>query len=111
MRITYCDWVASNAADSDSLRGLELLFRFVYNMKGTPAMAKKILAYALQRPADSVEQRLGFIVDAIQRVSFDPAVLRQDGWTIKKVNTPEEGESRIFGAYPILGDLIRLLRC
>jgi acetoin utilization deacetylase AcuC-like enzyme len=107
VRITYCDWVASNAADSDSLRGLELLFRFVYNMKGTPAMAKKILAYALQRPADSVEQRLGFIVDAIQRVSFDPAVLRQDGWTIKKVNTPEEGESSIFGAYPILADLIR----
>jgi acetoin utilization deacetylase AcuC-like enzyme len=97
VRITFCDWVASNASGSTCLRGLELLFRFVYNMKGTPAMAKKILAYALQRPADSSEQRLEYIVNAILRVSFDPAVLQQDGWTITKVDTPEEGEAFYIG--------------
>lgn len=90
-RVKYCDWVASNAPGSNGLKGLELLFRFVYNMKGTPSMAKKILAYSLQRPAESAEQRLGFIIDATQRVSYDPAVLQQDGWTIKKSDTPEEG--------------------
>ena len=97
VRITFCDWVASNAAGSDGLRELELLLRFVCNMKGTPAMARNILAYAVQRPADSSEERLGFIVDAIQRVSYDPAVLQQDGWTVKKVDTPEEGEAYFIG--------------
>jgi len=41
IRIDYCDWVASNARNKNDLRGLELLFRYVYHMKGTPAMAKK----------------------------------------------------------------------
>eukprot|EP00571_Detonula_confervacea_P017395 CAMPEP_0172301418 /NCGR_PEP_ID=MMETSP1058-20130122/3317_1 /TAXON_ID=83371 /ORGANISM="Detonula confervacea, Strain CCMP 353" /LENGTH=1216 /DNA_ID=CAMNT_0013011523 /DNA_START=309 /DNA_END=3959 /DNA_ORIENTATION=- len=97
IRIKYCDWVASNAPGSNGLRGLELLFRFIYNMKGTPAMAKKILAYSMQRPAESAAQRLDFIVDATQRVSYDPAVLQQDGWTIKKVDNPEEGEAFHIG--------------
>lgn len=93
VRLKYCDWVASNSPASGGVRGLELLFRFVYNMKGTPEMAKKILAYALQKPATTTEQRLQFILNATQRVSYDPSVLQQDGWTIKKVDTPEEGGS------------------
>lgn len=97
IRVKYCDWVASNADASKGLRGLELLLRFVYNMKGTPAMAKKILAYSLQRPAKSARHRLEYIVDATQRASYDPAVLQQDGWTIKKVDTPEEGEAFHIG--------------
>ena len=100
VRIKYSDWVASNAHCVDGggdLRGLELLLRFVYNMKGTPARAKQILAYSLQRSAESSEQRLDFIVEAIQRVSYDPAVLQQDGWTIKKAGTPEEGEAFHIG--------------
>jgi len=96
-KVKYCDWVASNAPGSNGLRGLELLLRFVYNMKGTPAMAKKILAHSLQRPAKSAEHRLEFIVDAISRVSYDPAVLQQDGWTIEKVDTPQEGEAFHIG--------------
>jgi len=89
IRIDYCDWVASNARDHSDLRGLELLFRYVYHMKGTPAMAKKILAYALQRPAKSSEERLDFIIKAANRMNYDPIVLQQDGWTIKKADSPE----------------------
>ena len=97
VRIMYCDWVASNAPGGNGLRGLELLFRFVYNMKGTPDMAKKILAFTLQRPAETAEQRLEYIIEAVKRVSYDPAVLQQDGWTTKKVDTPEEGEAFHIG--------------
>lgn len=89
IRIDYCDWVASNARDKKDLRGLELLFRYVYHMKGTPAMAKKILAYALQRPAQSSEERLDIIIKAANRMNYDPIVLKQDGWTIKKTENPE----------------------
>jgi hypothetical protein len=97
VRIKFCDWVVSNARGGNNLRGLELLFRFIYNMKGTPVMAKKILAYAIRRPAESVEERLEFIINAIQRASYDPVVLHQDGWTIKKAETPEEGEAFHIG--------------
>ncbi len=89
IRIDYCDWVASNARDKKDLRGLELLFRYVYHMEGTPAMAKKILAYALQRPAQSSEERLDIIIKAATRMNYDPIVLKQDGWTIKKTENPE----------------------
>jgi acetoin utilization deacetylase AcuC-like enzyme len=97
VRIKFCDWVVSNARGSSNLRGLELLFHFIYNMKGTPVMAKKILAYAIRRPAESAEQRLQFIINAVQRASYDPVVLHQDGWTIKKAETPEEGEAFHIG--------------
>eukprot|EP00985_Skeletonema_marinoi_P012512 scaffold6051_cov121-Skeletonema_marinoi.AAC.2 len=89
IRIDYCDWVASNARNKNDLRGLELLFRYVYHMKGTPAMAKKILAYALQRPAQSSEERLDIIIKAATRMNYDPIVLKQDGWTIQKTDNPE----------------------
>ncbi len=89
IRIDYCDWVASNARDKKDLRGLELLFRYVYHMKGTPCMAKKILAHALQRPAQSSEERLDIIIKAATRMNYDPIVLKQDGWTIKKAENPE----------------------
>ncbi|KAL9187806.1 hypothetical protein ACHAXT_006184 [Thalassiosira profunda] len=92
VRIKYCDWVASHAPGSNGLRGMELLLRFVYNMTDTPDAAKLILAYALQRPAESVEQRLEFIIDATKRTSYDPVVLQQDGWSIKKAEKPEDGE-------------------
>ena len=89
IRIDYCDWVASNARNKSDLRGLELLFRYVYHMKGTPVMAKKILAYALQRPAQSSEERLDIIIKAATRMNYDPIVLKQDGWTIKKTETAD----------------------
>lgn len=89
IRIDYCDWVASNARNESDLRGLELLFRYVYHMNGTPAMAKKILAYALQKPAQSSEERLDIIIKAATRMNYDPIVLKQDGWIIKKTESPE----------------------
>lgn len=97
IRLKFCDWVSSNAPGSNGLRGLELLFRFVYSMKDTPDTAKKILAYALTRPAESAEHRLQFIIDSTKRVSYDPAVLQQDGWTIKKADTPDGGEAFHLG--------------
>ena len=58
-------------------------------------MAKKILAYAIHRPAESAQHRLQFITDAIRRATYDPAVLQQDGWIIKKA--PEGGEAFHIG--------------
>jgi len=87
--IQFVDYVAKLARHSDDFTGIRLLFSFVYNMKGTPAMAQKILAYYLQRPAASVSERLQFIMDASRRISYDPAVLSQDGWTTVKSDAPD----------------------
>ena len=97
IRLRYCDWVLSNATAGNGLRGLELLFRYVYNMKDTPEHAKKILAYAIQRPAQSAEERRQFIIDATHRVSYDPEVLQQDGWVIQKADSPDGGEAYYIG--------------
>lgn len=98
IRLRYCDWVLSNATAGNGLRGLELLFRYVYNMKDTPEHAKKILAYAIQRPAQSAEERRQFIIDATHRVSYDPEVLQQDGWVIQKADSPDGGEAYYIGS-------------
>ena len=87
--IPFYDWAAKIAPNSNGLRGIELLFSYVYHMKGTPEMAKKIMAYSLQRPAESAQHRLEFIIDAVRRISYDPVVLYQDGWTTRKAESPE----------------------
>ena len=97
IRIPYCDWVASSAQESGYLRGLELLFRFVYHMRGCPPAGRKVLAHALQKPAASPEERFEHIVAACARVGYDPAVLQQDGWTTTRADTPEQGESFHIG--------------
>jgi len=92
----FCEYVSKNAKNSDGLRGLSLLLSYVYHMKGTPAMAKKLLAHALQRPAKGVDQRLNFIVDAVKRISYDPTVLTQDGWTTVKSESPQGASGGAF---------------
>ena len=61
-------------------------------------MAKKILAYSLSRPAKNDEERLQFLFDAVGRTSYDPVVLKQDGWTTEKAGNPEGASG---GAYLI----------
>jgi hypothetical protein len=51
-------------------------------MRTTPAEAKRILTVADPTSTTSLEQ-------AIQRTSYDPVVLEQDGWSIEKSEEPE----------------------
>lgn len=68
-------------------------------MKGTPQQAQRILAYAVGKPANSLEHRLEFIIDAIRRITYDPVVLQQDGWITKRAESPEGsmGGSSLIG--------------
>ncbi len=95
----FCDWVAKLARHSDDFTAIEYLFSFIYNIKGTPPMAKEILAYSLNRPASSVAERLQFITNASRRISYDPTVLNQDGWTTVKADAPigHTGGSYLIG--------------
>ena len=67
----------SNTTSNTSLRLARNLLALVYHQ--APPAAQRILAYA----SSSWEQDpAGFdIFDAIKRCSYDPAVLREDGWT------------------------------
>jgi len=95
----FCDCVAKLARHSDDFTAIKLLFSFVYHMKGTPPMTKKILAYNIQCPASSVTERLQLIMDASERISYDPMVLTQDGWTTVKSDVPDghTGGSYLIG--------------
>jgi hypothetical protein len=64
-----------------SLRLLNNLLRFVYHLEETPTQAKRILGSA---EPDSVRSIQG----AVRRVSYDPKVLRQDGWRTAKGSDP-----------------------
>jgi hypothetical protein len=65
-------------------------------MQGTPPMAQRILAYYLHRPANSVPERLKFVTDALRRISHDPNVLVQDGWTTLKSDVPDGASGGTF---------------
>lgn len=99
MTMQFCDWVAKLARHSDDFIGIKLLFRFVYHMKGTPSMAKRILAYSIECPTGSVSERLQLIMDASRRISYDPTVLTQDGWRTVKADAPDghTGGSYLIG--------------
>lgn len=60
---------------------LNNLLRFVYNLKETPEQAKKVLASADPKSVHSIQA-------AVRRVSYDPGVLQQDGWTTAKSTAP-----------------------
>jgi hypothetical protein len=63
------------------LKLLNNLLRYVHHLKETPKQAKKVLVSADSKSAQSIQ-------DAVRRVSYDPIVLRQDGWTTAKSSTP-----------------------
>ncbi|KAG7337319.1 histone deacetylase family protein [Nitzschia inconspicua] len=74
-----------------SLKLLFNLLRHVYNHKKTPKQAKKILGNADPSSFTSLNEAIG-------RLSIDPLVLRQDGWTTTKADQPEGASG---GAYRI----------
>lgn len=57
------------------------LLRYVYHMDGTPKSAKAIISTADTTSVASMEE-------AVRRISYDPEVLREDGWVTKRVLTP-----------------------
>lgn len=87
--VPFHEYVVKSSVDNQGLRGLELLLSYVYHTQCCPQMAQRILANALGKPADTVEKRVDFIIEAIRRTTYDPLVLEQDGWTTKKAETPE----------------------
>lgn len=60
---------------------LNNLVRYVYNSKEIPTRAKNILASADPKSISSVQE-------AVRRVSYDPIVLQNDGWTTTKSKEP-----------------------
>jgi len=87
--IPFEEWVAENSRHADDFRGIQLLFSFVYHMTDTPPMAKRIMAYVLQRSASSITERQKMIIEATRRISYDPTILNQDGWTTAKSDSPD----------------------
>jgi len=69
------------AKGKTSLKLLNNLVRYVYNLPDAPHQAKKILANADTSSAKSVQE-------AVRRVSYDPDVLNHDGWTTVKSEEP-----------------------
>jgi len=96
--LPFCEWVAKQARTADDFDGVRLLFSHVYHMKGTPEMAKRIMAYYLQLQGKTVVQRFQDLMEAIRRISYDPSVLMEDGWTTVKADNPD---SELGGAFLI----------
>ncbi len=67
---------------NNSLNLLNNLLRHVYNYKNVPEQAKLILANIDPKEPTSIG-------NAIERLSIDPAVLQQDGWTTTKSKEPQ----------------------
>lgn len=64
-----------------SLKLLNNLVRHVYNLEEVPLHAKKILAHADPKSVTSVQE-------AVRRISYDPVVLENDGWTTVRSSEP-----------------------
>jgi len=96
VNVSFVDWATKIAKSADDFRPIRLLFSYIYHMEGTPAMAQKLLAYSFSRPAESVQQRREYILEAVRRISYDPTVLNQDGWTTEKAETPEGASGGAF---------------
>jgi len=79
-----------------ALKYIHYLFRYVYHLEDTPPMARTILANSDKK--DGIDLELAF-----RRVSYDPTVLRQDGWITSKAPEPE-GAS---GGANRIGDNVR----
>lgn len=88
----------AKGGNAGAFRGILLLFSFVYHLKDTPKMAKKLLAYSLVKHVENALGRAEFIAACIRRISYDPTVLQEDGWTTVKAEKPEGATG---GAYLI----------
>jgi len=77
----------------NNMRLARNLLAFVYHTKGTPPTAKRIFAYVSQQ-ADA--DPFSDIFDAVKRVTYDPCVLREDGWTTAKSRKPQGASGGAF---------------
>ncbi|CAB9516784.1 Type-2 histone deacetylase 2 [Seminavis robusta] len=68
-------------SNSTALKFMHYLFRYVFHLKDTPPMARTILANADKKDGNAMEE-------AFRRVSYDPQVLQQDGWTTAQAPEP-----------------------
>jgi len=59
-------------------------------------MAKRILAHAINRPARNNNERTEHILEGVRRISYDPHVLVQDGWTLTKSETAQGASGGAF---------------
>jgi hypothetical protein len=64
-----------------SLKILNCLLRYVYNLNETPQQARRILASIDPTSVQAIQE-------SVRRLSYDPVVLRQDGWTTQKSKEP-----------------------
>jgi len=90
------EWVGLNTKSSDdkvipnnSLKLISHVLRHVYNYKKVPKQAKLILANIDMKNPKNIDE-------AINRISNDPIVLQQDGWTTAKASEPEGAFGRAY---------------
>jgi hypothetical protein len=69
------------------------LLAFVYHTKGTPPTAKRIFAHVSKQ---TEEDPYSDIFEHVKRVTYDPSVLREDGWTTAKSDLPEGASGGSF---------------
>jgi len=93
------EWVGLNTKSSDdkvipnnSLKLISHVLRHVYNYKEVPKQAKLILANIDMKSHEAPKS----IDEAINRISNDPIVLQQDGWTTTKASEPEGAFGRAY---------------
>lgn len=92
-RQTLLEWAKSTPANT---RLVWNLVRHVCQLKGTPEAAKRLLLSCDPESVTSLEK-------AIRRTTYDPTILRQDGWTTAK-SAEKEGAT---GGPFLIGDIIQ----
>lgn len=82
LRQPLWEWALTS---SQNRRLAQNLLRHVYYAHGTPPTARRILAHAYHQSMRDPSYELE---TAMKRVAYDPAVLREDGWTTAKKDSP-----------------------
>ena len=79
----FVDWpFTGTPGDREkNLRLFHNFLKYLNNRKGTPSAAQRLLRWAYA--AASAGQR-GIVHTILRRLGYDPQVLEEDGWTIKK---------------------------
>jgi len=91
LTMTFINSIISEARSGDmrfNFYPIKLLFYYVHNLKDTPSSAKRILSYAINKPVETKQERSDLILNCVRRISYDPNVLKEDGWTILKSDKP-----------------------
>lgn len=68
-----------------SLRITRNLMKYIYNEEGTPPTAKRIIAYSYYQ---SMKDPFYDLEKILKRLTYDPTVLREDGWLTAKTDAP-----------------------